>query len=93
MLRAAKRKGHSLTMTEVSKLLKSGKLKEDGTLLRSRKRKRVKTPRRSPKKSTKKSTKRSKRSKRPTVERDLSELELHPKVVSSLRKLCKLKGK
>lgn len=82
-LRAAKRKGHSLTMAEASKLLRAGRLKPDGTLSKTKK-----------KKSTKKTTRKvTRKSTRKTTSRNLENLELHPIVLESLNKLCKLKGK
>ena len=88
-LRAAKRKGHSLTMAEASKLLRTGRLKLDGTLSKAKK----KTAKKSTRKTTRKTSRKSPKTTRKTTSRNLENLELHPVVMESLNKLCKLKGK
>lgn len=92
-MRKAARKGHRLTMAEASKLLASGRLKADGTLSRTKKAK-IKRKAKAAKTRARKSTKtkaRKRKSSRPI--REYAALELDDKVIESLKRLCKLKGK
>lgn len=95
-LRKAARKGHRLTMAEASKLLASGRLKADGTLsgvkkVKAKAKAKTKAKRKVKPKRTKVGKAPRRKSSRPI--REYAALELDDKVIESLKRLCKLKGK